>query len=157
MPFLSDASREAIRGVLDADQAPRSDPLARVAGIRSAVSALEADPATLAAVREALDAGASWEQVAASAGLKPAAAKWRWQGTDAEIAERHESGRKRAARPSSVPTDLPGESVSEAAARLEVSVQAIYLRVNRGQLRSETVVLPDGRRYKRVFPGDSAT
>lgn len=157
MPFLSDASREAIRGVLDADQAPRSDPLARVAGIRSAVSALEADPATLAAVREALDAGASWEQVAALAGLKPAAAKWRWQGTDAEIAERHESGRKRAARPSSVPTDLPGESVSEAAARLGVSVQAIYLRVNRGQLRSETVVLPDGRRYKRVFPGDSAT
>ncbi|HET8779558.1 MAG TPA: hypothetical protein VFM66_05750, partial [Agromyces sp.] len=54
-------------------------------------------------------------------------------------------------RPSSVPTDLPGESVSEAAKRLGITPQAIYQRVNRGLLEARTVELPDGRRYKRVF------
>jgi hypothetical protein len=108
----------------------------------------------LHAVREALEAGSGWDDIAAAAGLKPAAAKWHWQGTDAEIAERHEAGRKRSARPSSVPTDLPGLSVAEAAAQLGVSAQAIYLRVTRGALRAETIELPDGRSYKRVFPDE---
>ena len=89
--------------------------------------------------------------IADAAGLKAAAAKWRWQGTDAEIAARADAGRKRGARPSSVPTDLPGLSVAEAAARLGVSAQAVYLRVGRGRLGSQTVTLPDGRSYKRVF------
>lgn len=154
MPFLSDASRDALRAVLDADRAESTDPLARLTGIRAAAAALDADSATLTAVREALDAGVGWEAIAASARIRPAAAKWRWQGTDAEIAERHEAGRKRSARPSSVPRDLPGESVSEAAARLGVTAQAVYQRVARGHLRAETVELADGRRYKRVFAED---
>lgn len=147
--FLSDETRAALDRVL-ADSAA-TDPLTRVRDIREALAALEAEPALLSAIREA---EASWEQVATAAGLGVAAAKWRWQGTNEEIAARHESGRKRSARPSSVPTGLPGHSVAEAAAQLGVSAQAIYLRVTRGQLRSETVTLPDGRSYKRVFPND---
>jgi hypothetical protein len=37
-----------------------------------------------------------------------------------------------------------------------VTAQAVYLRVSRGQLRAETVTLPDGRSYKRVFLEDGA-
>ena len=147
MRFLSDASRSALKAL---DRA--RTPLERIAGVRSAVAALDADEATLAAVREALDAGVGWPAIADAAGVGVAAAKWRWQGTDAEIAARHEAGRKRAARPSSRPVDLPGLSVAEAAAALGISVQAVYLRVTRGQLRAETVTLEDGRSYKRVFP-----
>ena len=128
-----------------------TDPLDRLAGIRDLIAALEADPATLAAVREAQDAGASWDQIARSAKLTTAAARWRWQGSDDEIAARHEAGRKRAARPSSKPTDLPGMSVADAAKHFGISVQGVYQRVSRGQLRSETVTLEDGRTYKRVF------
>lgn len=149
MRFLSDPSRAALKAL---DHA--RTPLERIAGIRGAVAALDADAATLAAVREARDAGAGWPEIAAAAGVGVAAAKWRWQGTDAEIADRHEAGRKRSARPSSRPTDLPGLSVSEAATALGVTAQAIYLRVSRGQLRAETVTLDDGRTYKRVFPED---
>ena len=149
--FLSDASRRALKALSGA-----RSPLERRRRRSAAPStALEADEATLTAVREALDAGAGWDEIAAAAGLGVAAAKWRWQGTDAEIAARHEAGRKRAARPSSRPADLPGLSVAEAAAALDVTVQAIYLRVSRGQLRAETVTLPDGRSYKRVFPDEA--
>jgi len=35
-----------------------------------------------------------------------------------------------------------------------VTPQAIYQRVTRGLLRAETVRLPDGRTYKRVFPDE---
>jgi hypothetical protein len=147
--YLSDDSRRALKAL---DRA--RTPLERIAGVRGAVAALDADAATLAAVREALDAGAGWPAIAAAAGVGVAAAKWRWQGSDAEIADRHEAGRKRAARPSSRPVDLPGLSVAEAAAALGVTAQAIYLRVSRGQLRAETVTLPDGRSYKRVFPSE---
>jgi hypothetical protein len=149
--FLSDSSRSALKAL---DRA--RTPLERLAAVRGAVAALDADEATLAAVREALDAGADWPAIAAAAGVGVAAAKWRWQGTDAEIAARHEAGRKRAARPSSRPVDLPGLSVAEAATALGVTAQAIYLRVSRGQLRAETVTLPDGRSYKRVFPDERA-
>jgi hypothetical protein len=142
--------------VLAGDLDDGMDALQRLRDIRALLVALDQDPATLLAVREALDAGAGWDEIAAAAGLKPAAAKWRWQGTDTEIAERHEAGRKRSARPSSVPTDLPGLSVAEAAAQLGVSAQAIYLRVTRGTLRAETIELSDGRSYKRVFPDDDA-
>ncbi|MEO5919941.1 MAG: hypothetical protein ABIQ01_02245 [Pseudolysinimonas sp.] len=147
--FLSDASRRALERLAAVDAGPA---LERLAGIRDAISALEADGATLAAVREALDAGAGWDEIAAAADLGVAAAKWRWQGSDAEIASRHAAGRKRAARPSSRPVDLPGVSVADAAAALGISAQAVYLRVARGQLRAETVTLADGRSYKRVFP-----
>lgn len=147
MSFLEPSTRDAMRALEDA-----RDPLGRLARIRTLIAALEDDPATLAAVREALDAGAGWDEIAASAGLGTAAAKWRWQGTDAEIAARHAAGRKRSARPSSKPTDLPGLSVAEAAAQLGISVQGVYQRVSRGLLKSETVVLEDGRSYKRVFP-----
>ena len=130
-------------------------PLDRLRGIRSLVTALEADPAGLAAVREALDAGATWDEVADAAGLSPSAAKYRWAGDDDAIATRHEASRRRKReRPSSVPTDLPGESVSEAAKRLGVTPQAIYQRVTRGLLEARTVELPDGRTYKRVFVPD---
>jgi hypothetical protein len=130
-------------------------PLERLRGIRSLIAALEADPASLVAVREALEAGRSWEVIADAAGLSPSAAKYRWAGDDDEIAARQEASRKRKReRPSSVPTDLPGLSVAEAAARMGVTPQAIYQRVTRGLLRAETVELPDGRTYKRVFPDE---
>lgn len=152
-PFLADAARAALTRLTDDDRADATpDPLERLRAIRSLIAALEQDPAALDAVRAALAVGAGWEQIAAASGLKPAAAKWRWQGSDEEIASRHEAGRKRSARPSSVPTDLPGLSVAEAARRLGVSAQAIYLRVSRGTLAASTVQLPDGRSYKRVFP-----
>ena len=50
-----------------------------------------------------------------------------------------------------MPTDLPGLSVSEAAAQLGVTAQAIYLKLSRGKLVGRTVELADGRSYKRVF------
>ena len=151
-PFLADPTRAALARLAGADRAEATpEPLERLRAIRSLIAALEQDAATLAAVRDALAAGAGWDQIAEASGLKSAAAKWRWQGSDAEIASRHEAGRKRSARPSSVPTDLPGLSVAEAARRLGVSTQAIYLRIHRGTLEATTVQLPDGRSYKRVM------
>lgn len=160
MGFLSAAAARALAELmaldaLDAEGAAGTTdatPLDRLRGIRSLVIALEADPASLAAVREAVDAGASWDDIADAAGLSPSAAKYRWAGDDEAIAARHEASRKRKRdRPSSVPTDLPGLSVSEAARRLGVTPQAVYQRVNRGLLEARTVELPDGRTYKRVF------
>ena len=156
MGFLSaDSARELARlAALEAAEAGTA-PLDRLRGIRSLAMALDVDAAGLAAVREALDAGATWDEVADAAGLSPSAAKYRWAGDDAAIATRHEASRKRKReRPSSVPTDLPGESVSEAAKRLGVTPQAIYQRVTRGLLEARTVELPDGRTYKRVFVPD---
>lgn len=153
MTFLSPATRAALERLLTLDVDAASTPLDRVAAIRGVLAELDADPAALAAVRAALDTGASWSDVAQAAQLSPAASRWRWQGDDSEIAARHEAGRKRSERPSSKPTELPGLSVAEAAKQLGVTAQAIYLRVSRGQLRAETVTLPDGRSYKRVFPG----
>ena len=151
--FLSPATSAALARLAELDDTAASAPIDRLRGIRRLHEALDTDPATLASVRAALEQGATWEQVADAAGLKPAAAKWRWQGTDAEIAARQDAGRKRSARPSSVPTDLPGLSVAEAAAKLGITPQAVYLQVSRGRLASRTVELPDGRSYKRVFPG----
>ncbi|MBG6238569.1 DNA invertase Pin-like site-specific DNA recombinase [Mycetocola sp. CAN_C7] len=152
MPYLSASSRTALDRVHAGDTADAvPDPLQRLRDLRTLLTQLENDPATLTAVREAVDSGAGWDEVAAAAGLKAAAAKWRWQGSDEQITERHEAGRKRAARPSSIPTDLPGMSVADAATRLGVSAQAVYLRITRGTLRAETVELADGRSYKRVF------
>lgn len=151
MPSLSSDTRAAISRL--ASVTPGGDPLELVRSIRLLQQALDTDAATLAAVRAALAGGADWTQVAAAAGLQAAAAKWRWQGSDDEIAARLAAGRKRSARPSSVPTDLPGLSVAEAAAQLGVTAQAVYLQVRRGTLASRTVELPDGRSYKRVFPG----
>lgn len=157
MPFLTESTRAALTRLAEAEAAHDvPGPLDRLAGIRSLIAELEADPATLQGVRDALAAGATWEQVADAAGLKPAAAKWRWQGTDATIAERFEAGRKRSARPSAVPTDLPGYSVADAAKKLGVTAQAIYLQVTRGKLRAETVQREDGRKYKRVFLDEPA-
>ena len=141
---VQDSTRAALQRLLDAR--PGID---RLRGIHSLAELLRLEE--LAAVRDALDDGADWETIADAAGLKPTAAKWRWQGTDAEIAERHEKGRKRSARPSSVPTDLPGLSVTDAAAKLGISPQGVYLRASRGQLRTETVTIADGRSYKRVL------
>jgi hypothetical protein len=152
-PFLSPESRDALEQLIRLDADTASEPIERIRSIRATLAALEADPATLASVRDALGEGATWDAIGAAAGLKPAAAKWRWQGTDEEIDTRHEAGRKRAARPSSVPTDLPGYSVSDAARRLGVTPQAIYLQITRGKLASRTVELDDGRSYKRVFLG----
>lgn len=153
MGFLSSDAARALVALAAIERADAdAGPLARLRGIRSLVLALEADPAQLAAVRAALDDGASWEDIAEAAGLSPSAAKYRWAGDDAEIAARQEASRKRKRdRPSSVPTDLPGLAVSEAAARLGVTPQAIYQRVTRGLLEARTVQLPDGRSYKRVF------
>jgi len=128
-----------------------STPLERLRAVRRLLQELEADAVTLTSVRKALVDGAGWDDIAEASGLKPAAARWRWSGTDDEIEARLVAGRKRSARPSSVPTDLPGLSVAEAAARLGVSAQAVYLQVSRGKLSSQTVQLPDGRSYKRVF------
>jgi hypothetical protein len=149
--FLSAETRAALAELAALDDNPHAAPLDRVRGIRGLTHALETDPAILAGVRAALADGVSWAEIAEAAGLKAAAATWRWSGTDTEIAARHEAGRKRSARPSAVPTGLPGLSVAEAAARLGVTVQAVYLRVSRGKLLSQTIELPDGRSYKRVF------
>ncbi|MCI2959356.1 hypothetical protein MN032_16840 [Agromyces atrinae] len=161
MTFLAPETRaalDALHALEHGEDVP--DGIARLRGIRSLLAALDADPAALAAVRDALDSGSSWDEVSTAASLTPAAAKQRWAGDDAEIAARQEASRKRGQRPSSKPTDLPGLSVAEAAAKLGVTPQAIYLRVTRGQLRAETVELPDGRSYKRVFldePAESET
>ncbi|ANJ26475.1 hypothetical protein [Agromyces aureus] len=160
--FLSPDAAAALAALasLDAgstagDAGGRADvvpPLDRLRGIRSLVAALEADPASLVAARAAVEAGATWDDVAEAAGLSASAAKYRWAGDDDAIAERQEASRRRKReRPSSSPTDLPGESVSEAAKRLGVTPNAIYQRVNRGLVEARTVTLPDGRSYKRVF------
>jgi hypothetical protein len=149
--FLTPASRESLTRLAALDDQPASDPLDVVRGIRSTIADLDADPATLRAIRTAVAGGATWDEVAAAAGLKAAATRWRWQGSDEEIAARHQAGRKRAARPSSVPTDLPGYSVADAARTLGVTPQAIYLRLRRGTMTSQVVELDDGRSYQRVF------
>jgi hypothetical protein len=155
-PFLSEPARAALARLAESDAAATApDPLGRLRDIRSLLAELEAEPATLHAVRDALTNGESWDDIAAAAHLKPAAAKWRWQGTDEEIAARHDAGRKRAVRPSSVPTDLPGDSVADAARKLGVTAQAVYLQIARGKLTAQTVELADGRSYKRVFLDDS--
>ncbi|MGI9822390.1 hypothetical protein [Agromyces sp. Marseille-Q5079] len=152
MPFLSPDSAAALAALAALEAGDDVAPLDRLRGIRSLVAALESEPATLVAARDALGAGATWEEIADAAGLSPSAAKYRWAGEDTEIHERQEASRRRKReRPSSVPTDLPGESVSEAARRLGVTPQAIYQRVTRGLLEARTVTLPDGRSYKRVF------
>ncbi|WP_157002385.1 hypothetical protein [Agromyces laixinhei] len=170
MSFLSDETARAlaelvaldalhgdVTGAGRADDETDASPLERLRGIRALVAALEADPASIASVRDALGAGRTWSQIADAAGLSPNAAKYRWAGDDDEIAARHEASRKRKRdRPSSAPTELPGLSVAEAAAKLGVTPQAIYQRVTRGLLRAETVELPDGRKYKRVFPDEAS-
>ena len=108
MTHLDPQTQDAIAAAQNA-----TDPLDRLAGIRNLIAALEREPATLAAVREALDAGTSWDAIAHAANLTTAAAKWRWQGSDEEIAARHAAGRQRSKRPSSKPTDLPGMSVAD--------------------------------------------
>ncbi|MRG60882.1 hypothetical protein GE115_13555 [Agromyces sp. CFH 90414] len=154
--FLGPATRDALARLVALEEGgPDASPLDRLRGIRSLVVALDADPAALAAVREALDEGTGWDAIAEAAGLSASAAKYRWSGDDADIAERHEASRRRKReRPSSRPTDLPGRSVAEAAKELGVTPQAIYQRVARGLMRAETVELPDGRTYKRVFPDE---
>lgn len=152
-PFLSVESRAALEHLLACDGAQHPvDPLVRLRAMRGLLAELDADEAQLTSVREALDAGEGWEAVADAAGLKPAAAKSRWQGTDAEIEHRRQAGRKRSARPSSVPTGLPGLSVAEEARRQGLTPQAVYQQITRGTIRSEAVELADGRRYTRVFP-----
>jgi hypothetical protein len=146
MSFLSEDSRRSLASLETA-----TEPLDRLRAVRQASLALERDPALLRAVRDSLDAGEGWDRVADAAGLGVAAAKWRWQGTDDQIAERLAAGRKRSARPSSVPTGLPGESVADAARILGVTAQAVYLRISRGTLSATTVTLDDGRSYKRVL------
>lgn len=148
MTFLSASSRAALARLTAADG---TAPLDRIRDIRSLAALLDEEPAVLLAVREARGAGVTWDEVAAAASIKAAAAKWRWQGTDAEIAARHAAGRTRSARPSSIPTDLPGVSVAEAAQKLGVTAQAVYLGISRGKIESRTVELPNGRAYKRVF------
>ncbi|MBC7443164.1 MAG: hypothetical protein H7311_11740 [Ramlibacter sp.] len=151
--FLASSTSAALARLAEQDASARTAPLDRLRAIRTLLRELDADPATLAGVRDALLSGATWNEIAEATQLQPAAAKSRWSGTDDEIAARQAAGRKRALRPSAVPTDLPGLSVSEAAAKLGVTVQAVYLKVSRGKLASRTVELPDGRSYKRVFLG----
>ncbi|WP_150308095.1 hypothetical protein [Planctomonas psychrotolerans] len=154
-PFLSPATRAALDVLSSGERSePEPEPLERLRAMRALLAALDADDAQLASVRSALEAGRSWDDIAEAAGLGRAAAKFRWQGTDADIEHRRQAGRKRSARPSSVPADLPGLSVAEEAARQGVTAQAIYQQVTRGVLTSEMVELPDGRRYKRVFPAE---
>ncbi|MBG6213647.1 MAG: hypothetical protein LH475_10230 [Cryobacterium sp.] len=150
--FLTASTRAALDSLIALDDGVAADPLERLRAIRSLRTALDIDPATIGAVRSALTTEKSWEEIADATGLKVPAAKWRWGGSDDEITDRLEAGRKRSARPSSIPTDLPGLSVAEAATARGVSTQAIYLQVRRGNLVSRTVTLPDGRSYKRVFP-----
>ena len=128
-----------------------AEPLERLHALRQLAVAIDRDPAVLRNVRAALEAGVGWERIADAAGLGLTAAKWRWQGTDEQIAARLMAGRKRSARPSSIPTGLPGQSVADAARTLGVTAQAVYLRISRGTLEATTVTLDDGRSYKRVL------
>ena len=146
MTSLSSESEHAL-GLLS----QATEPLDRLHALRLLAVAIDRDPAILCNVRAALDVGVGWEQIASAAGLGLAAAKWRWQGTDEQIAARLVAGRKRSARPSSIPTGLPGQSVVEAARTLGVTAQAVYLRISRGTLEATTVTLDDGRSYKRVL------
>jgi hypothetical protein len=146
MTFLSPESHSALAALEEAEA-----PLDRIRAIRTLRAALDADRAILVGVRDAIAAGEPWERIADAAGIGVPAAKWRWQGTDDEIAARLAAGRRRSARPSSVPTDLPGHSVAEAAGILGVTAQAVYLRISRGTLEAKTVTLEDGRSYKRVL------
>ena len=146
MTSLSSESEHAL-GLLS----QATEPLDRLHALRLLAVAIDRDPAILCNVRAALDAGVGWERIADAAGLGLAAAKWRWQGTDEQIAARLVAGRKRSARPSSIPTGLPGQSVVEAARTLGVTAQAVYLRISRGTLEATTVTLDDGRSYKRVL------
>ena len=151
MTFLSGESRRALE-----ELARAAEPLDRLRAVRQASVALDQEPALLLGVRDSLGTGESWERIADAAGLGVAAAKWRWQGTDDQITARLAAGRKRSARPSSVPTELPGQSVAEAARTLGVTAQAVYLRISRGTLEATTVTLDDGRSYKRVLCVDPA-
>ena len=146
MTSLSSESEHAL-GLLSR----AAEPLERLRALRLLAVAIDRDPAILRNVRAALDAGVGWERIADAAGLGLAAAKWRWQGTDEQIAARLVAGRKRSARPSSIPTGLPGQSVADAARTLGVTAQAVYLRISRGTLEATTVTLDDGRSYKRVL------
>ena len=146
MTSLSSESEHAL-GLLSR----AAEPLERLRALRLLAVAIDRDPAILRNVRAALDAGVGWERIADAAGLGLAAAKWRWQGTDEQIAARLVAGRKRSARPSSIPTGLPGQSVADAARTLGVTAQAVYLRISRGTLEVTTVTLDDGRSYKRVL------
>ncbi len=155
--FLSSATLGALSDLI-ALNATAEDPAAvgeahllRLRLIRQAQSLLKSEPAVLESVRLASESGSDWDQIAEASGLQPAAAKWRWLGTDNDIAARHAAGRKRSERPSSVPADLPGQSVADAARTLGVTAQAIYLRISRGTLTAETVTLENGRKYKRVL------
>lgn len=153
MAFLSADTVAALEALRELQQASDAAPLERVRGIRTLELALQAEVALLPAVREAIEAGASWDEIGDAAVLSAPAAKHRWSGDDATILERHEQSRRRKReRPSSVPTDLPGLSVGEAAKRAGLTPNAIYQRINRGLLEARTIELPDGRRYKRVFP-----
>ena len=149
--FLAPTTSAALTRLAEHDADNGSAPIERLRAIRQLLVELETDAAILTSVREALATAATWEEIADAAGLKPAAAKWRWNGTDEEITARQDAGRKRSVRPSSVPTDLPGFSVAEAATQLGVTPQAIYLQVSRGKLASQTIELSYGRTYKRVF------
>lgn len=152
MPFLSVESRNALETLATLENGDNETrPLERLSALRALQQALENDPAVLAGVRSALETGSSWNEISAVSGLLPAAARWRWRGTDDEIFARHEAGRKRSARPSNSPKDLPGMSVADAARSLGVTAQAIYLRITRGTLEVTTIVLDDGRSYKRVM------
>ena len=146
MTSLSSESEHAL-GLLSR----AAEPLERLRALRLLAVAIDRDPAILRNVRAALYAGVGWERIADAAGLGLAAAKWRWQGTDEQIAARLVAGRKRSARPSSIPTGLPGQSVADAARTLGVTAQAVYLRISRGTLEVTTVTLDDGRIYKRVL------
>ena len=146
MTSLSSESEHAL-GLLSR----AAEPLERLRALRLLAVAIDRDPAILRNVRAALDTGVGWERIADAAGLGLAAAKWRWQGTDEQIAARLVAGRKRSARPSSIPTGLPGQSVADAARTLGVTAQAVYLRISRGTLEVTTVTLDDGRSYKRVL------
>jgi hypothetical protein len=159
MSFLGADAADALARLAELERGPaEAGPLERLRAVRALIAALERDPAQLEAARAALAAGAGWPEIADAAGLTPGAAKQRWAGDDDEIARRQEASRQRKReRPSSRPSDLPGLSVAEAAARFGVSAQAIYLRIERGTLAARTIELPDGRRYKRVFPDGEAS
>ena len=80
-------------------------------------------------------AGRTWDHIADAAGLSPSAAKYRWAGDDAEIAERtRRAAQRKRERPSSAPTELPGRARLRGRRELGVTPQAIYQRVTSGLL-----------------------
>jgi hypothetical protein len=164
---LTPETRAALEQLLAADSRSTEDPVALIRALGAATIRLGADE-TLVAVMDAesrlVAAGVSkqlmWERIGESLGITAAAARDRYSGQSqdlegrrAEIARRREQTKRRArlAVKSIKPQGLPGLSAREYADAVGLSRVQVYRLLDAGKLEGETVVLDDGRSYRRVI------